>query len=198
MHEYSIDVDHKRVYFFLAVASIIGSTIVTLILNYLIDIIPFIELTVSIASLGVFGILYTLFDKYIWKWKLLKKIGIVQTPNLNGTWKGEIHSSYFDFKESQPATLVIEQTWSKICIKGRFNQSKSSSDTTSLKVNDGGGIKLLYSYYNDKDPQYYEISTSNHRGYTSLEIKENSMEGNYFNDPTNNQNHGKLKLLKQD
>ena len=39
------------------------------------------------------------------------------------------------------------------------------------------------------------MGTSNHRGYANLEINGNSMEGNYFNDPSNN-NWGKLNLKK--
>lgn len=196
LHEYSIDVDKNKVYFILAVISIFGSMIIAFLLNCLINVMPFIELTVSIAAFSVFGILYKLFNKYIWKWKWVKKFGIENTPNLNGTWEGELQSSYFDFKISQPATLVIEQTWTQICIKGEFNKSSSSSDTASLKINSGGGIKLLYSYYNDKAPEFYQEGTSNHRGYANLEIIENVAKGNYFNDPTNNSNHGKLKLEK--
>lgn len=197
MHEYSIDVEHSKILFYLSALSIILSGIITTLLNVFIGRIPFIEFTVSITAIGIFGILYSLFNIFIWKWKILRKIGIVQIPNLNGEWEGEFCSSYHNFEESLPVVLVIEQTWSKICIRGKFNHSKSSSNTASLKINDGGGIKLLYSYYNDKDPRYYKKGTSNHRGYTSLEINDDSMEGNYFNDPTNNKNHGKLTLLKK-
>ncbi|MDN6842637.1 MAG: hypothetical protein L0L94_09925, partial [Staphylococcus equorum] len=157
--------------------------------------IPYVEFTVSFTAIGIFGILYALFNNYIWKWNFLK--GIVKIPNLNGVWKGEFQSSYHNFNKSLPVVLIIEQTWSKICITGEFNHSKSSSNTASLKINDGGGVKLLYSYYNDKIPQYHEMGTSNHKGYANLEIKRDSMEGNYFNDPTNNENFGKMKLLKK-
>ncbi|GAF21003.1 hypothetical protein JCM19047_670 [Bacillus sp. JCM 19047] len=197
MHEYSIDAEHSKIFFYLSALSILISGIIATLLNVLIGKIPFIEFTVSITAIGIFGILYALYNKYIWKWKFLKTIGLVQIPNLNGRWKGEFRSSYHDFNKSLPVVLVIEQTSSKICIRGKFNHSKSSSNTASLKINEGGGIKLLYSYYNDKDPRSYEIGTSNHRGYASLEINSDSMEGNYFNDPTNNQNHGELTLLKR-
>lgn len=194
MHEYSIDVERNKILFGLATISIIISGIVSSLLNALIISIPFIEFTVSIAAMGLFSILYSLFDKFIWKWKWIKKIGLDQTPNLNGTWEGEFKSSYHNFEESFPAVLIIEQTWTKICIRGKFNDSSSSSYTASLKVNDGGGIKLFYSYINDKNPEHFKKGTSNHRGYGRLEIINASMTGSYFNDPTNNNNHGKLNL----
>lgn len=194
MHEYSIDVERNKIFFGLAAISILISGGASSLLNALIVTIPFIEFTVSIAAMGLFGILYALFDKYIWKWKFLRTVGIIQTPDLNGTWKGEFKSSYYNFEESFPAMLIVEQTWSKICIRGKFNYSKSSSYTASLKINDGGGIRLIYSYYNDKEPEHYEKGMSNHRGYGSVVIFDDSMTGHYFNDPTNNKNHGTLIL----
>lgn len=198
LHEYSIDVDKKRVYFSLAGISILGSMLFTFLLNCFINVIPFIEFTVSLTAFTLFGILHNSYNKRMWKWRWLNKIGIENTPNLNGIWEGELHSSYYSFKKAQPATLIIEQSWTQICIKGEFNKSSSSSDTASLKINSGGGVKLLYSYYNDKAPEFYKEGTKNHRGYANLEITEDVMKGNYFNDPTNNPNHGKLKLDKQE
>ena len=196
MHEYSVDVENNKVIFYLSIVSIFISSVLTMIINLCIEKIPYIEITISITTISIFGILYSLFDKFIWKWKILHKLGIIKIPNLNGKWKGNFQSSYHDFKENLPVILIIEQSWSKICIKGKFNHSKSSSDTASIKVNLGKEIMLHYSYYNDKKPEYYKMGTSNHRGYANLEINGNSMEGNYFNDPSNNKNWGKLNLKK--
>ena len=40
--------------------------------------IPYIEITISITTISIFGILYSLFDKFIWKWKILHKLGIIK------------------------------------------------------------------------------------------------------------------------
>lgn len=198
MHEYSIDLKRHKILFILAAISILITSIINATINYLTLNIPFIEFTISIGAIGVYGILYYLFDNYFWKWKWLQKYKIIKTPNLNGTWNGEFSSSYHEFRKAFGAELIIKQTWTKIYIKGTFKDSTSSSSTASLKVNDGVGIKLLYSYINDKNPENYEKSMSNHRGYGNLEIIDNSMSGNYFNDPTNNANHGKLTLTLSD
>ncbi|MEK5364086.1 hypothetical protein MHB45_27230 [Peribacillus sp. FSL K6-5616] len=198
MHEYSIDVNHNKIIYYLAALSIGISTLITKVLNYFFLTIPFIEFTVSLTAISVFGLLYTLFDKFIWKWKWLNKIGVVQTPDLNGTWKGTFVSSFHDWKEKFPATLIIEQTWSEICISGKFNDSTSSSYTASIKVRNGGGVKVFYSYRNDKKPERSESVFSDHKGYGSLELNKEEfiLEGQYFNNPSNNKNHGKLNLQR--
>ena len=112
--------------------------------------IPILRLLYLLQQSVFLAFYILLFDKFIWKWKILHKLGIIKIPNLNGKWKGNFQSSYHDFKENLPVILIIEQSWSKICIKGKFNHSKSSSDTTSIKVNLGKEIMLHYSYYNDK------------------------------------------------
>lgn len=196
MHEYSIDATSKMIYFGLASLSIIFSNLANFLVNELIGVIPGIEYSISITSIGLFGLFYLLFDNFIWKWKFLNNIGLIDTPNLNGIWEGEIQSSFHNFEERLPAKLNIHQTWSKICIEGEFNNSISSSYTASLKVNDGGATRLLYSYYNDKNPETHDMDTSNHRGYGDVNINEDILYGRYFNDPTNNKNHGILKLIK--
>lgn len=196
MHEYSIDVKNNKVIFYLSVISLFISSVLTTSINLLIVKIPYIEGAISITAISIFGVLYSLFDKFIWKWEILNKLGITKIPNLNGKWEGQFQSSYHEFKKDLPVTLVIEQSWSRICIKGKFNHSNSSSNTASIKANLGKEVKLLYSYYNDKKTEYHKMGTSNHRGYANLKINGKSMEGNYFNDPANNKNWGKMKLEK--
>lgn len=199
MHEYSVDTKRNKVIFYLAVISVFVSTGINSILNMLIEKLPLNGFVISITVVSVFGSLYALFNKYLWKIKLLYKIGIVQTPNVNGAWEGHFVSSYHNWEKDYPAKLVIEQTWSEICIIGRFNDSTSKSYTAAIKVRDGGGVKLLYSYRNDKNPEKAASSFSDHKGYSTLVLNEKDeiFEGNYFNNPSNNRNHGKLFLQRR-
>ncbi|MBV5222523.1 Cap15 family CBASS effector [Staphylococcus hominis] len=196
MHEYSVDIKDHKIIYYLSIASFFLSSFLSYFLNLLITKSPWNVISVSLTAMGVFTCLYALFDKHIWKWKILKKLGIIKNPNLNGVWEGVFLSSYHEFNSELPISLTIVQTWSKISIRGTFNHSDSFSNTASIKVNLGNEISLFYSYYNDKKPEYYNLGTSNHRGYANLKIKGDLMEGKYFNDPTNNQNWGKMKLKK--
>jgi len=38
------------------------------------------------SSLGLYGALYTLFDKYFWRNGLVRKLGLTKIPNLTGRW----------------------------------------------------------------------------------------------------------------
>ena len=137
MHEYSVDVENNKSHLLFIYSLNFYFECFNYDYKFMDRKISYIEITISITTISIFGILYSLFDKFIWKWKILHKLGIIKIPNLNGKWKGNFQSSYHDFKENLPVILIIEQSWSKICIKGKFNHSKSSSDTASIKVNLG-------------------------------------------------------------
>ncbi|WP_407728489.1 hypothetical protein ACJMCD_28620 (plasmid) [Priestia megaterium] len=192
MHEYSIDTKREVIVFVLASLSIALSTLINKLITA--ENLEFLS-KFSITGFAIFGLLYVLFNNFIWKWGFLYKVGLIKTPNLNGVWVGSFQSSYHKWEKDFPAKIEIKQTWTHICIKGTFNDSTSESNTASLKVN-SGGIKLFYSYYNDTNPESSDSSFTNHRGYASFEfiLKEKKVQGRYFNDPANNKNHGKIKL----
>lgn len=192
LHEYSIDVDRTKIIYSL--------TILSSFISVWIPKIPFLSaFSFPITTAGVFAILFLIFDNFLWKLKILRKIGVVQTPNINGTWKGNFKSSYSNFRDAYPATLIIKQTWTKIRIRGKFNNSLSNSDIASIKVKDGSDMMLYYSYRNDKRPEHHELPFSDHSGFCSLEWneKEDFFEGEYYNNPTNNKYHGVFDKLKR-
>lgn len=199
MHEYSIDVDQKNIVFYIALLSITLSSLLTALIGYLSESFPIVSVVGPLTAVSIFALLYTLFDKKIWRWKVLKKIGLVKVPDLDGEWEGTFNSSFHNFNKSYPAQFKIEQTWTKICIMGKFNDSKSSSYTSAIKVNAGGGVKVFYSYQNEKNAEKADELFSDHKGYGSLLLnnEENKIEGTYFNNPSNNRNHGMLQLQRK-
>ena len=65
---------------------------------------------VSITSaVGMYQILYYVFDRFIWKWRLLRKIGLVTVPDLNGRWSGTIKSSYKPDAQNYQIDVFITQ-----------------------------------------------------------------------------------------
>ena len=74
---------------------------------------------------------YWLFSNVLWDHPLLRKWGIVEVPNLQGTWEGHLRTSYDVEDESKIADIddpeddltameteiYIEQTWDKIVVE---------------------------------------------------------------------------------
>jgi len=192
MHQYSVDYDRKLIYFLLVSFSIA----LTSIFNYFINI---TAIGLSVTGFTIFGLVFLLFDKFIWKWKFFYKLGLIKTPNLNGIWEGSLSSSYHDFKTQMPACIEIKQTWTQICIFGDFNQSSSYSNSANLEVNNGARIVLRFVYLNKNRITKSEGTMSAHSGITTLEfcLKKGLSEGKYYNEPPQNVNYGELQLKKQ-
>ncbi|NLD45963.1 MAG: hypothetical protein GX660_02025 [Clostridiaceae bacterium] len=90
-----------------------------------------------------------------WAWRLpIFKGWLVSFPDLQGTWKGEIESTWNDPATSQKippkdVTLVIKQTFSKISCSMYTDESDSFSNTAQINEDDDSGIfRLSYNYTN--------------------------------------------------
>lgn len=192
MHQYSVDYDRKLIYFLLVSFSIS----ITSLINYVFTV---SHIVISITGFTIFGFVFLIFDKFLWKWDVLYKVGIVKTPNLIGTWEGKLFSSYHQFKTDMPACIVIKQTWTHIFISANFNQSKSYSISANLETNNGARTILKYVYMNQNNVAKSDGTMSSHSGLTSLEFSlvEGSVEGKYYNEPPENVNYGMLTLEKK-
>ena len=193
MHPYATDSTERRsVILWLALISILIAYGLHLLLSkastkwlWLIDI-P--------SVMGVFGILYTIFDKQLWRWQFLRKLTIVRVPNLNGFWvaegKSTTHSTDF------AATVKIRQTWTHISITMETEHSRSHSITASLLIDQPDEVTLSYEYRNEPKPN--AISTMHaHRGTAVLRLKgEELLEGEYYSG-RDRQNYGTLRLNRK-
>ncbi|MCD2348879.1 Cap15 family cyclic dinucleotide receptor domain-containing protein [Clostridium guangxiense] len=185
MHSYSIDTK-ERIYviFYLALISVLG----VVLLKDLLKLITFIPLSISIssASLSAFLVLYKLFDKYFWKWKLIRFIFKIKTPILSGDWEGEYESSYKKDGERVNGTVKINisQTWSKISIRClNSGSSKSYSQIAGIFIKHSKGIVLKYEYENEPEDSFVD-SMGKHSGFECLvfDEKDNTMSGTYYTD----------------
>ena len=127
---------------------------------------------------GFYSVLYWLFNCYVWRWSFLRKLGILNVPDLNGEWDGTIQSSYHE-NIAQQFTVTITQNWSKISIILENRGSRSRSNVASLKVSDSPFPELIYTYINE--PKFNSHDTMHtHRGVAFLEYKNLNLEGGYF------------------
>lgn len=198
MHGYTITPDNRQIpTLMLGVLSVF----VSLILNVLIDSVlksfdPMLTIPWWVETpspLVVFGVLFGLFDKYAWKWPMMRILGLTHAPDLSGRWEGELTSSY-DPNSNTRVVLEVKQTWTQITLKISTGQSHSWSSTAAIDINSLRGTILRYEYCNE--PQNSSADTMNmHYGTTRLLIKKHSLEGGYYTDK-NRRSFGDMKFKR--
>ncbi len=135
----------------------------------------------TFGVIGAYGFLYSLFDNFVWKWPLLRMLGIVDGPDLSGRWRGTLISS-FDGKKEVPAVLEITQTFSAIRVDMYFEKSSSTSLLASFVRERNGQLALHYEYQND--PNEIADETMNvHYGSARLVYVQDrhNLDGTYYN-----------------
>jgi len=146
------------------------------------------------SAMGVLGVLYTLFDNKLWRYRWLHRIGVVKVPDLNGRWSVKGHSSTYG--EDFFGEALIRQTWTHISIAIETQHSRSHSLTASLLLNQLNGITLSYEYRNEPKPSA-KTTMHAHRGVAILYLRDkNLLEGEYYSG-RDRQNYGVFRLERQ-
>ena len=120
-------------------------------------------------------IIVKLFDQWIWKWKFVQKIHGI--PVLAKEYKGKLTSG-FDNKDYK-GNLVIKQTFTKISIKFKSNESRSYSIVATI-IDNNDTNQLIYTYQNNPKANIQKRSPI-HYGTAILSVDDvNKIEGSYF------------------
>jgi hypothetical protein len=143
----------------------------------------------------VFGILFLIFNKFVWRISRLR--GIVGIPDISGTWKliGQSFDTDNEPKYDWEGSVEITQSYEKITVFLRTSQSSFQSISAAI-VNEGrAGFRLIYSYRNQPKPG--EADMAAHIGHCELLFSATlaSAEGHYFNGG-GRFSHGNMALTK--
>ena len=141
-----------------------------------------------------YSVLLWLFDCYVWRFVLLRKLGLLRVPDLNGEWVGTVTSSYCGGDPVQPFPVTIMQRWSTISITFETEHSRSRSVAASLRVDNRPAPELHYLYVNE--PHATAPGTMHaHRGTATLRLKGSVLEGDYYTG-RDRREIGSLKLTR--
>lgn len=191
MHKYNVlHHDRKNVYFLIGAVSIFLAGVFASFFPFLIS--PLVKITASWVDIScmstygvviaapsgftIFGLLFLFFDRYVWCWPFLYRIGLVTIPNLNGSWTAKIVS----FTKENPlsaqaniaiqADIAIEQTYSKISIRLKTELSKSFSKMATFEMVDSTCFNLRYEYFTE---YMHDAMTGikRHYGVTALTLE---------------------------
>jgi len=196
MHQYATDSEEKKlVLLILALLSIFATWL-------LYELITLISTVTDLSApwwleipsvLTFYGLSYEIFDKWLWKKQIVRKLGLVRIPNLNGVWKGYLMSSHDQFKEKTEASIKILQSWTEIEIAQETKASKGRSFVATIHTKDRDSQRLFFMYQNtpevDADPSMHQ-----HIGSAQLILNSDKkiLSGDYYNCGRDRLTWGKL------
>lgn len=133
------------------------------------------------SIIGFYGLSQVIFNKYLWRWRILQTIGVVKVPDLNGAWKGHLTSSFDGHSTKQDVTIKISQRWTQISIILETNRSKSHSLIAAIITENPTDVVLSYEYLNEPTPNA-KHTMNIHRGTTRLTLSSDSqiLKGDYY------------------
>ena len=131
------------------------------------------------SAFVIYKILYYAFDRFVWRWHLLRRLGLVTVPDLNGEWRGQIRSSHESDDLSLQASVVITQQWSKILVRLEAEESYSRSIAASFLTDDPSSPELVYVYENEPSSMAPE-SMHAHGGTARLRLVGSGLQGKYY------------------
>ena len=189
MHDYSIDRHPKqKVLFVLAFLAIAGAPYLNGLMKEIVTAVGVragwtSPPVTAVPVFVLFTVIYVLFDRYLWRWRWLRRFLLV--PDLNGKWRctGRTVKKDGEAKTFEwTGDVAITQSWSKILVYLRTSQSESKSISASLFHEHGVGYRLLYQY--DNNPKASELDLGKHSGLTEVLFAESTDrgEGHYFTD----------------
>jgi SMODS-associating 2TM, beta-strand rich effector domain len=132
------------------------------------------------STLGFYGALYALFDRNLWRNRIVRKFGLVRVPNLTGRWHGYLISSFDGHVKRHNLVINIFQTWTQIAVFLTTDASISRSCVAVIQVDDPDGVSLTYQYQNQ--PLANATRTMHmHYGTAMLRMSDDdSLTGDYY------------------
>lgn len=118
-----------------------------------------------------------LFSTYLWKYKIFRT-WLVPFPNLNGTWKGFIQSTWEDpitGKRSAPIPIIltIKQSFFRISCVMRTGEMTSHSCIADFTLDKESQVKRLCYTYDSNPISKVKDRSAQHCGTTVFDIIEN-------------------------
>lgn len=163
------------------------SIIFAFLINYYVQKFLTYPLTLIIDSLGALGaytLLFQLFNYSLWQFVPKGFCGIVNVPNLNGTWIGNLNSSFDQNSTAYRVRVEIVQTFLDIKVYCYFQKSWSFSIVADF-YEEADGRKVLHYVYRNELRNNASPTMQGHYGAAKHEYVEekNLMECSYYNEP---------------
>lgn len=184
--------------FLLGLSTMVAYVLFLILNQYFIKLPTYAQIFVATPSVPViYAFLFTFFDKYLWKQKIFRQLGIIISYNLNGIWEGTLRSSFDKFSSDITVKLIINQTATGIKIHSTFDKSRSISVYENFGRSDIDNQVALYYFYRN-EPNYDSDNTmSTHEGSVKLlyNSEDDTLTGNFYSGRDRN-NYGTIKVKR--
>jgi hypothetical protein len=137
-------------YFLAVIITIAGNTIVA---NFPIE--PMFSVLFAVPSWSlIFVVIAKGFNRWGWKSGVIRKLGLVEVPDISGRWEGWVTETRSDLpsqydSEKIEAEIIIQQTWRKIAIEFETHNSDSKSIGATILTKQRVQPTIIYQYKND-------------------------------------------------
>lgn len=133
------------------------------------------------SAITIFWSLHFLFNNYLWKCSIFRKVHLVRTRDISGTWEGNITTSHDNHEQAIDAKLRIIQNWTIIEFALETEKSDSKSISAHLSFDHPHDVRIYYQYENEPitgSPEAMNI----HYGTVFLELSSDGtkLTGNYY------------------
>lgn len=130
---------------------------------------------------GVITLFVTLFNKYMWSWKVFKG-WYVKRPDLRGTWKVELNSSWVNPETGEVIDpiygyAVIRQSLTFLSVRFMTKESRSVLVAHSIEQQEDDDLfKLVGVYRNEPKIELQGVRSEIHHGSFALDIHDYLVE----------------------
>ncbi len=147
------------------------------------------------SAFAFYGIVYSLMNRKLWRLSVLRTLGLVRVPILEGRWQGQITTSFDEHATRHDVDVRIVQTWTRMKITLRGKDSASESLAATLITDVPSTAILSYQYRNEPLP-HAKDTMQIHYGTARLNLSDpGSLEGEYYSG-RGRHNHGSIYLTR--
>lgn len=154
------------------------------------------------SAFAVYAALYYTFDRVIWRWSVLRLMGVVSVPPIDGRWAGELRSSQSSMGKVHATDLRISQTWTSIRLTLESERSYSASEMALVRCVAPDQLEVRWEYSAESTTPA-DRTNYNHRGVTMLRLQLGSsaesqvMRGHYYTQQGRD-THGSISVKRED
>jgi hypothetical protein len=183
MHPYTVNSERLKIYILIGLVSALLTPLANraIIHHIFSGLEPWVGAGPSFGL--IYGILFGIYNRYIWRWRWLSLFGLPTITNLSGKYEGTLISSY-KTKTEIALTLEVVQTWTRLLVYIRTgtDSSESYSYMASLFEVDDKSSRLTYTYTNEPFSAIADADMQPHDGTARLGFRrDGSVMGTYFN-----------------